>query len=487
MAFFLGRPWPLSDMPFLSHSVSRIPDGFAVEDGEGSWSYQELAREAEGVARRLVGLGVGGGDVVALAGRLDRQLLAALHGIWKAGASVAPLSERWTAREKDGALEIMRPGLLLVGEGSGADSTLQTFPPGLDSFRLGPRLDPALRNLSDVELSSRPLPGLAGEEEAVRLLTSGTSGRSRVVRLTLGNLLASAQGAMERLDLGQTDRWFGSLSVAHVGGVALVTRAALLGSGLVLRGSFNVAGFLALVEEGSISHASLVPTMLHQVLEKWEGRSVPGSLRCLLIGGAPAQKGLVEVALAAGFPVALTYGLTEASSQVATAPPELVRKKPGTVGLPLPGVRVKLGEGGELLVQGPTVGPGQATATGWLHTGDLAREDSHGHLWVMGRLSDRIISGGVNVDPVAVEKALQSHPDVEEVAVVGVPDQKWGERVVAAVVSTAPRRRLMEELDDLARATLSRANRPRSIQSLETLPRNANGKVDREKVRALFE
>jgi len=473
-------------MPFLSPSVSRLPGGFAAEDGKGSWTYGELAREAEGVAGRLVHLGVGRGDVVALAGRLDRTLLAALHGIWKAGASVAPFSQRWTATETDRALELLTPSLLLVGEGSGADLTPSTFLSGPVSFRLGHGPDPARPNFSEVEVASQSLPGLAEEHEAAHLLTSGTSGSPGVVRLTHENLRASARGAEDRLGLRSTDRWLGSLSLAHVGGMALVTRAALLGSGLVLRGAFNVAGFLALVEAGSISHASLVPTMLHQILERWGGRPIPGSLRCLLIGGAPARKGLVEDALSAGFPIALTYGLTEASSQVSTAPPELVREKPGTVGFPLSGVRVRLGEGNELLVQGPTVAPGHAKATGWLHTGDLAREDSHGHLWITGRLSDRIISGGVNVDPVEVEHALQAHSDVGEAAVVGVQDQEWGERVVAAVVSVAPPGRLVEELNELARTTLSPASRPRSIQTLESLPRNANGKVDREKVRALF-
>ncbi len=129
-------------------------------------------------------------------------------------------------------------------------------------------------------------------------------------------------------------------------------------------------------------------------LAAWGGEAVPDSLRCLLVGGAPAREELVRAALEAGFPVALTYGLTEASSQVATAPPALVEEKPGTVGAPLPGVTVRVSDSGELLVQGPTVAPGEAKPDGWLHTGDLARVDADGHLWITGRQSDRIISGG---------------------------------------------------------------------------------------------
>jgi O-succinylbenzoic acid--CoA ligase len=228
-----------------------------------------------------------------------------------------------------------------------------------------------------------------------------------------------------------------------------------------------------------------VPVMLHRLLEGWGGGRPPASLRCLLIGGAGAEEALVERALALRFPLALTYGLTEATSQVATAPPELVRAKPGTVGAPLPGVDLRIAPGGEILVRGATVAPGQGGADGWLHTGDLGRLDGDGHLWVTGRISNRIISGGVNVDPAEVEAVLRTHPGVRDVAVVGVPDPEWGERVVAALVVDG-RPRVREELDNLARLVLSPAKRPRDFREVGSLPRNPNGKVDRAEVRALF-
>ena len=474
-------------MPFLSRALSANPKGLASEDGEKAWTHERLSSKAEEIARRLRALGVESGHVVALAGLLNRDVLAALHGIWKAGGTVAPLNDRWTRTETTQAFEILAPRLLLVGESpeGGPEAVFHTSDPTV--FRLASSGDPALPSLSDVAPSTDPLFTLSPEAAAAHLLTSGTSGRPRVVRITVQNLLASAQGSRERLNLGPSDRWLGSLSLSHVGGLALVTRASVVGSGLVLRGGFSVTTFLALVESGSITHASLVPTMLHQVLKAWGGGAVSDSLRCLLIGGAPAPENLVRAALEAGFPIALTYGLTEASSQVATAPPALVKEKPGTVGAPLPGARVRLTDGGELLVQGPTVAPGQARSDGWLHTGDLAREDDDGHLWITGRQSDRIISGGVNVDPEEVAKALEAHPQVEEVMVLGVPDLEWGERVVAVVVSHSPGPLLTEELRALAWAALSPAKRPRSIRFLDSLPRNPHGKVDRKKVRALFQ
>ena len=474
-------------MPFLSRALAAYPHGLALEDGERAWSYADLSREAEDCARRLRTLGVKPGDVVGLAGNLDRQTLAALHGIWKAGGAVAPLNDRWTGAERAQALGLLHPSLLLSGERTEGTDVVPSASDDPPVFGLAPGGDSALPALADVSQSKGLLPGLGSEADAARLLTSGTSGRPRVVRITVGNLRASARGSRERLHLAPSDRWLGSLSLSHVGGVALVTRAAEVGSGLVLRGSFNTTSFLDLMEDGAFSHASLVPTMLHQALRTWGGKAPPDSLRCLLIGGAPAPERLVHAALEAKFPIALTYGLTEAASQVTTAPPALVREKPGTVGSPLPGVTARVSGTGELLVRGPTVAPGQAGPDGWLHTGDLARVDTDGHFWITGRLSDRIISGGVNVDPAEVGRVLESHGEVEEAVVVGISDAEWGERVVAVVVTRSLGLPLQRELEELARATLSPAKRPRAIRFLEALPRNPHGKVDGEKIRALFQ
>jgi O-succinylbenzoic acid--CoA ligase len=193
-------------------------------------------------------------------------------------------------------------------------------------------------------------------------------------------------------------------------------------------------------------------------------------------------------------PLALTYGMTESSSQVATAPPALVRRKPGTVGAPLDGVTVRVDEGGEVLVRGPTVAVGYVGADsalqdreGWLHTGDLGEIDAEGHLWITGRRTDRIVTGGVNVDPVEVEDVLRIHAGVSDAAVVGLADERWGEVVAAAVVSPGGARPDARALEELARSRLTSAKVPRRWLFLSALPRNENGKVDRDAVRRGFE
>jgi len=242
-----------------------------------------------------------------------------------------------------------------------------------------------------------------------------------------------------------------------------------------------------------VTHASLVPTQLLRLLEARDDRPAPPTFRCALVGGAHAPPQLVARALDAGWPLALTYGMTEMTSQVATAPPDLVRRKPGAVGAPLEGVELRIAGDGEILVRGATLarglmGPTRALTddAGWYHTGDLGRLDEEGHLWVTGRCSDRIVSGGVTVDPREVEAVLRAHPAVVDVCVVGLPDAEWGEKVVAAVVPVEGAFDL-EDVDGWSRARLGAPRRPRRWLLVDALPLNANGKVDRGEVRRSFE
>lgn len=461
------------------------------------------------MARALRGAGLAPGQTVAVKGELDARLVVALHGVWKAGGAVAPLHSSWTPAAEARALEVLRPSILLVGrepgetgsEASAGGLQMAIAPPEAEGGSVGAHAPPSaapesfslvagagrgLPLLEDLPLDERPLPVLPPDGYAAHLLTSGTAGAPQKVSLTVRNLLASAEAAQQRLNLLPADRWLASLSIAHVGGLALVTRAAHIGSAVVLPGRFRVETFLSLALAGSVTHASLVPTMLHRTVDALGDSRSPLALRCILVGGATAPAPLVERALVRGLPIALTYGLTEATSQVATAPPSLVRQKPGTVGSPLPGVRLRLANGGEILVAGPTVAPGHADEDGWLHTGDLGRTDQEGHLWITGRASDRIISGGVNVDPREVEAVLRTHPALQDAVVVGIPDPVWGERVVAAVVPQSPSETTLDEVAAWSRRFLSAAQLPRGLRFVKRIPLNTNGKPDRQRIRALF-
>lgn len=427
---------------FVAEAAARRGEGAALAEGDRRWSWSELDAWVGELAEALRADGLEAGDVLPVLFDPTAEAVATLHAIARVGATAAPLNPRLAETERDAALQA--------------------------------------------------LSGIEGGGAQVILWTSGTEGRPRGVALSADNLRASARAAADRLSLGPEDLWLASLSVAHVGGYALVTRCALLGCELLAAEELSVAAISGALDRRGVTHLSLVPTQLHRLLEHRSGAAPPDTLSCVLLGGAHAPPELVRRAVGAGWPVALTYGKTETTSQVATAAPDLVRQDAETVGPPLEGVEVRCAEDGELLVRGPTVAMGYvgdgspiADEDGWHHTGDFGRIDEQGRLRVTGRRAERIVSGGVTVDALEVERALLAHPAVVEVCVVGVPDAEWGE-VVAAMIVGVEGELDLDELGAWAKERLGPARRPRLWRRTDRLPLNPNRKIDRPAVQALF-
>ena len=453
------------------------PDAPALDDGERAWTYAELDAAVGRMARRLSPLGAARGATVALMAHPSALSVQVFHAVPRTGAVLALLNPRLGRVSMERALEEIGPDLIL--------STEQDIP----ALELDPgwvtTVDDLPKAAAAIE-EATVLSSTGGDLESpfAMLFTSGTSGNPKTVPIHSRALSASGRAVAARLDLGDGDRWYTSLSMAHIGGLALVYRSAQLGCTLLVRGAFSTRMLADLIDSGDVTHASLVPTMLHQLLEARGGSPVPPTLKCLLVGGAAAGRSLVETAVQEGYPIALTYGATEACSQVATAPPELVRTKPDTVGFPLDGIELRLSDGGEICIRGATVTPAVVDEDGWFATGDLGERDDDGHLRLTGRLGDRIISGGVNVDPLSVENVMRELPGVAAVAVVGVLDDLWGEVVAALVVPDSDTSPEPAALLAAARERLAKAEIPRRIELADALPVNANGKVDRGQIRA---
>lgn len=429
-------------------------DAIALITSEAALSYGRLQEVVDARAEALRSVGTQAGRVQPVEVESDHDGIVELLAIWRVGAVPVPLNPALTKRERDDARA------RLAG--------------------------------AEVEVP-------AGTQ--VVLWTSGTSGRPRGVALSWANLRESARGTTERLALTSDDVWLASLSMAHVGGLALVVRSLIMGGGLVAAGVFRTEVVSSLLDgdgfpggpAGRITHLSLVPTQLLRLLDHRAGTPPPDTLRCALIGGAHAPASLVDRAHGDGWPLALTYGATEMSSQIATAPPELTRSKPGTVGGPMPGVELEIEPDGSIRTRGPTralgylgdVGPPLGEAGGWYRTGDLGHLDSDGHLWITGRRVDRIVSGGVTIDAIEVEEALRGHASVADVCVVGLPDEEWGERVAAWIEPRGDFDR--GRVEAYLRGLVSPAKFPRLWRTEGQLPRNVNGKVDRAEVRAVLE
>ncbi|PUE05444.1 MAG: 2-succinylbenzoate--CoA ligase, partial [Candidatus Sedimenticola endophacoides] len=341
----------------------------------------------------------------------------------------------------------------------------------------------------------RQPPDPAAADLRLILHTSGSEGAPRGVMHTGRALDAASAAACRRLGFAAGDLWLACLAPWHIGGIAILERARHCGGRVLALPGFDAARVWRALRRHPVSHLSLVPAMLGRLLDEAAGCRPPSSLRRVLIGGGALSRPLYERASAQGWPLCVSYGLSEAGSQVATDCGDGAPWRPGAAGLPLEGVEVAIEAGdvdtpGRILLRGPMLmsgylnparRPGDGLAgEGWFRSGDLGYLEQ-GRLHVLGRGDDVIVSAGVNVHPALVERALQRHPGVREAVVVGVADPLYGERITALVVGRVEPDALLA----WCREHISSAERPRRVVSLDALPRLGNGKPDRMRLRRL--
>lgn len=448
---------------WLLRAARRRPDHEALV-GTG---YAALAAEVDDLARRLWSAGARPGARVGLLLGPGRPFVLALHALLRVGAVAVPLDPRLPADEVERRL----PGA---------------------GLRIDAAFDPAAHAADPgaVLLERHDLGG-----PAIVVHTSGTSGPAKPIPLTYGNWLWSALGSAATLGCPPGERWLCALPLNHVGGLSVLLRSAIAGTTAVVHPGWDTERVLAsltgrLPEEGPApTVVSLVPTTLRRLLDaglRLTPRETPdAALRWVLLGGASIPGGLLEEAAEAGIPVAPTYGMSETTSQIATLGPPLFCTR---VRIAAPAAVDGAGEGadrgdaapgavGEVLVAGPTVSRAALGDDGWLHTGDLGALDDRGHLRIVGRTSDTIITGGENVLPLEVERVLEAQPGVVEAAVFGRPDREWGERVCARVVVAPGAQVDPGALRAAAAARLLRHQVPREIELVDELPRTPSGKL----------
>jgi O-succinylbenzoic acid--CoA ligase len=481
----------------------------AVVAGDQRWSFHELDGRACRTARQLATLGVTADTRVALLLRNGAPFVVFTHALAKLGAVMVPLNVRLATPEVARQLADARATLLISDPALSPLATAAArMVPDLRCVVLeGPAGDPgtvernqALATVAETEVGLQAhLPHLAVQGI---IYTSATSGRPKGVLLTHGNHWWSAIAAALNLGHHRTDRWLACLPFYHVGGLAILWRSVIFGTPLVIHEVFDPGAVNRDIDRGDVTLVSVVSTMLQRLLDERGPRPFPSSLRCILLGGGPAPRALLETCVRRGVPVAPTYGLTETASQVATLPPEEGPRRLGSVGKALlptelriagdDGRRASDGAIGEILVRGPTVmrgydGNPDATARvlrdGWLHTGDLGYLDRDGYLYVVDRREDLIISGGENVYPAEVEMILCAHPAIEDAGVIGLPDPVWGQTVAAAVKVRSG----LSTSEDAVRAfcaeRLAAYKVPKRVWFVDALPRSPAGKLLRRSMR----
>lgn len=455
------------------------PERRIVRDLDGTWlDGGDLLSRTASVAGRLAAAGLRAGDRILLSGDASGAFLVAHCAAMRAGFVVVPVNSAATRRELEA----------LVAAAGARAAVLDAT--ALRTWAL--EIDPTLLVVStEVDLPDGPPPPLDVVESgdpALLPYTSGTTGSPKGVPLSHGNLLASAEALHLAWRWSEDDTLILCLPLFHVHGLAVGLHGALLtGGALLLQRGFDTEAVLTAAADATLLFG--VPTMYSR-LAVADGADRMASLRLCVSGSAPMSAGLhAQVLASCGQVVLERYGMTETIMLVSN--PYEGERRAGSVGLPLPGVGLRLGSGDEIEVRGPNVFSGYLgvasaddrafTEDGWFRTGDIGALDPDGYVRIVGRAKELVITGGYNVHPREVEDVLRTHPDVVDVAIVGTPSPEWGETVTAYVEAG-------EDLDGdaliaWARGQLVSYKCPRIVHRIDALPRNGMGKVVRGDLR----
>lgn len=475
---------------WLAQRARISPEKLALSYSDQRWSYTALHAWADEIVGALTLEGLKPGEHAGILMGNRPEYIVLIHAFARLGVVEVPLNQRLAGDE-------------LAWQISHADCNYVICDDTTESAAMAScGTDCKILNVDSFVLHKpdgvMDLPHFQLENTQGIFYTSGTSGRPKGAMLNYRNHFWSAAASAYRLGVLPEDRWLLTVPLCHIGGQAIVFRACQYGIAIVLQDQFEVQDVIYALENLKLTLVSLVPTMLRRLIGRYDDWHLADSLRGILLGGAAASDQLIADCVEKNLPVYLTYGLTEASSQVATALPQMLNEKPGTVGKPLKFSEVSIvdeqgnempnGQIGEILVSGLTVMQGyykqqdeseDALAGDALHTGDLGYLDEDGDLWLVSRRTDLIVSGGENVYPVEVERVLLRHPNVSQVCVFGLEDEEWGQQVAAAVVAE-PLQVTQEEIIEFGRQYLAGYKLPRVIRFFDQLPQTASGKVRRQ-------
>jgi len=502
--------WTIADLVRRGAAENAAHAAICFEDQ--IHSYAELDDRSSRVAAGLLHQGIAARDRVALLAKNCPEQFEVILGVSKAGAIAVPINWRLSSSEVAFILDNCGARMLVVGaEFEGLIEEIRGSLPKLDTYLvLGPLSGPKSyirwRDAHDVQDPRRPV---RPDDAALLLYTSGTTGRPKGAMLTSKNLftLLDAVGPMWGLD--EHTRSIACMPLFHIGGIGWALAALRFRGTVILVKAFDAEDLLATISRDRATHINLVPAMISALVASPSvGALDHSSLRMILYGTAPIGKQTLAAALDVfGCAFVQVYGLTETTSAITQLDAQDHRSPDDAIlnsaGRPYPWVELKIvnpttlapcekNEPGELWVRsaqnmrGYWSDPEATAATivdGWLRSGDTGYLDAAGYLYLTDRLKDLIVSGGENIYPAESERILLQHPAVLDVAVIGVPDARWGEVAKAIVVARPGKTVSGDELVQYARQRLAHFKCPTSVDFVETLPRNAAGKVLKKQLR----
>ncbi|MFW5748113.1 MAG: acyl-CoA synthetase [Chloroflexota bacterium] len=499
---------------FLQRRAALTPDRVALHctiTGR-EITYAAWNRQVNQTAHFLTALGVGKGDRVAVYAANSVEYMDVWMACNKTGAILQNLNWRLTVAELEQLLIDAAPSVLIYSDNF-ADQ-VDTLRPNLSSVHHYVAFDTP-RQTGDKPFSARDnqpdtqpeRPDLHLDDPWVICYTGGTTGLPKGAILTHGNMTWNSINTVMSWGLDQNDVAILNAPLFHTGGLNVFTLPLIhTGGKSYVCKSFDTDQVFDLIRSGGVTVFFGVPTMfvMMQQHPRWDEVDFSG-LKIVISGGAPCPMPVFERFWEKGVDFKTGYGLTEAGPNNFALPPEDVRRKPGAVGKPLFHIGVKAvdpdgaecppGTAGELLIRGPHVTPGywnnpeatrKAIVDGWLHTGDLAVKDQEGYYTIVGRLKDMIISGGENIYPAEVESVMHAHPAVAEAALIGLPDDKWGEVGCAVVVVKSGQMLDDHSLLDFMQERLARYKVPKTVIFVDELPKTGPGKIDKKLLVSMY-
>ncbi|MEH7224932.1 o-succinylbenzoate--CoA ligase [Bacillus sp. JJ1566] len=475
------------------------PKRIAIITEKNQITYQTLSQDINKLAYYLkLELGIKAGDRIAILSQNRYEYIVLLFAIAKIECIAVPLNIRLTVNELIYQLNDSGTEVLFA-----EDIYQQTA--------ISLQRETSLKEIISIDtirhLEARnEKVSVETNESATYLIcyTSGTTGKPKGAVLTQSNMFWNAINNSLAIDITSNDRSLVLLPLFHIGGIGLFAFPTLYAGGTIIlpEGKFDSERVLLMIEQHQVTIIMGVPTIHQAILHSPSfDKTNLKSVRWFYNGGAPCPHELIQAFFDKGLLFGQGFGMTETSPTLFMLLKEDAERKKGSIGKPAmfceyklidsEGFIVKEGDVGELIVRGPNVmkeywnkpeATAEALRDGWLYTGDLARVDEEGFLYIVGRKKEMIISGGENIYPLEVEQVIGQLADVEEVAVAGVVDQKWGEVPMAFVVKTKGSLLTEEEIIEYCNHFLARYKIPKKVEFIDQLPRNATGKIQKNRL-----